>query len=124
MFEKTWLPQALAIGVSYDEFWSMNPHIINLLMEGHKLKMRMEDEQMWMFGIYIQSAVSVAIEKNLAGKKAKQKYIDKPIMQEVCEDDGLTQEEIDEREINKMILAEEQWIASARMKGLPETVIN
>lgn len=124
MFEKTWLPQALAIGVTYDEFWKMNPHIINILLEGHKLKMRMQDEQMWMFGIYIQSAVSVAIEKNLAGKKAKQKYIDKPIMQNIDEDDGLTQEEIDERELKKMILAEEQWIMAAKMKGLPETVIN
>lgn len=124
MFEKTWLPQALAIGVTYDEFWKMNPHIINILLEGHKLKMRMQDEQMWMFGIYIQSAASVAIEKNLAGKKAKQKYIDKPIMQNIDEDDGFTQEEIDERELKKMILAEEQWIMAAKMKGLPETVIN
>ena len=35
-----------------------------------------------------------------------------------------TQEEIDERELRKMILAEEQWMAVAKMKGLPETVIN
>lgn len=45
-------------------------------------------------------------------------------MQDIEDDTGLTQEEIDERELRKMILAEEQWMAVAKMKGLPETVIN
>lgn len=78
---------------------------------------------MWFMGVYVQSAVSVAIERNLAGKKAKSKYLEKPIMQDIEDDTGLAQEEIDERELRKMILAEEQWMAVAKMKGLPETVI-
>lgn len=123
MFEKTWLPQALAIGVSYSDFWNMNPHIISILLEGHRLKMRMQDEQMWMLGMYIQSAVSVAIEHNFAGKKAKSKYIDKPIMQNIEEETGLTQEEIDERELKKMLLAEKQWQITHSMHNLPETII-
>lgn len=34
-------------------------------------------------GSYVLSAVSVAVEHCLAGRKAKSKYIDKPIMQEI-----------------------------------------
>lgn len=37
---------------------------------------------MWMMGMYVQNAVSVAVEHNLAGRKAKSKYIDKPILQD------------------------------------------
>ena len=88
-----------------------------------KLKMRMQDEQMWMLGMYVQSAVSVAIEHNLAGKKAKSKYFDKPIMQNIEDDTGLTQEEIDERELRKMLLAEKQWQVAHGVNNLPKTII-
>ena len=33
-----------------------------------------------------------------------------------------TQEELDNREIQRMILAEEQWIKNDRRRGLPETL--
>lgn len=78
---------------------------------------------MWLMGQYVLSAVSVAVEHCLAGKKAKREYIKEPILSKVCEDDGLTQEEIDERELRKMLFAEEQWAMNDRKRGLPETKI-
>lgn len=81
MFEKEWLPYALSIGISYNDFWHMNPRRIKAFEEAHKLKAKMQDEQMWLMGIYIQSAVSVAVEHNLAGRKATSKYIEKPFLQ-------------------------------------------
>ncbi len=42
----------------------------------------MLDEQMWCMGAYIHSAVLSAVEKNLAGKKSKANYVEKPFMQE------------------------------------------
>lgn len=46
-------------------------------------------------GSYILSAVSVAIEGVLVGKKSKLKYIDKPILQQIEEENKpLSEEEI------------------------------
>lgn len=78
---------------------------------------------MWNMGIYIESAVRVAIDRSLNGRKANQEYTKEPMLFEFNKDEGLTQEEIDERELRKMISYEEMWIASARIKGLPETKI-
>lgn len=78
---------------------------------------------MWNMGIYIESAVRVAVDRSLNGRKANQEYIKEPMLFELNKDEGLTQEEIDERELRKMISYEEMWIASARIKGLPETKI-
>lgn len=80
MFENEWFPYANAIGVSWQEFWGMNPHIINLIVKGRKEKIKQQDYLAWLFNQYTLSAVSVAVEHNFAGKKAKQKYVEKPFM--------------------------------------------
>ena len=36
---------------------------------------------MWFMGQYVYSAVSTAVEHNLAGRKAKSEYLKKPAMQ-------------------------------------------
>lgn len=76
-----------------------------------------------MMGMYALSAVSVAIEHNFAGRKAKSEYIKEPLLSKAFENDGLTEEEIEEREMIREILAMEQWIANDKRKGLPETTI-
>lgn len=78
---------------------------------------------MWRNGQYTLSAVLVAVEHCLAGKKAKSEYIKEPILKNVSENIELTQDEIDNREIQRMIMAEEQWIKNDKKRGLPETVI-
>lgn len=83
------------MGVSWQEFWSMNPRIIKLLIKGHEEKIKEQDYLSWIFGQYTLSAVSVAIEHCLAGRKAKSKYIDKPIMQQIEEKNKpLSEEEL------------------------------
>lgn len=97
MFENEWFPKANAIGVSWQEFWGMNPHIIKLLIKGHEEKIKEQDYMAWLSNQYTLSAVSVAVEHCLAGRKAKSKYIEKPIMQEIeekqQENKPLTEEE-------------------------------
>lgn len=61
----------------------MNPHIINLLIKGHREKIKEQDHLAWLFGQYTLSAVMVAVEHNLAGRKAGSKYIEKPLLQEI-----------------------------------------
>ncbi len=61
----------------------MNPHIIKLLLKGHEEKIKEQDYLSWLFNQYTLSAVSVAVEHCLAGKKAKSQYIKQPILQEI-----------------------------------------
>ena len=74
-------------------------------------------------GNYILSAVSVAVEHCLAGRKAKTEYIKEPIMSRTYEEDVLTEEEKYEQEVKKALFAEEMWIRAGKEKNLPETII-
>ncbi|MCI8514115.1 MAG: hypothetical protein HFI93_05735 [Lachnospiraceae bacterium] len=69
------------------------------------------------------SAVTTAIERNFAGKKAKSEYIREPLLSKVFENDGLTEKQIQEKEIRKALLNEQKWITAAQTKGMPKTVI-
>ena len=107
----------------------MNPRIYKLHViaynEKTKREMIQQDERIWSaVGNYVLSAVTVAIEKNLAGKKAKATYIKEPLLRHYGENDGLTEEEIAEKEMLKAIANEEKWIIASKLKGLPETIIN
>lgn len=73
----------------------MNPHIINLLMKGHYEKIKEQDYFAWLFNQYTLSAVSVAVEHNLSGRKARSKYIEKPLLQEIEKKNApMTEDEI------------------------------
>lgn len=74
------MPYALSIGIDEKTFWTLNPHKIKPYKKAYKLKMEERDAEMWRMGIYVQSAVAVAVEHNLAGRKAKSKYIEQPIL--------------------------------------------
>lgn len=91
----------------------------------HKQKIKEMDCLMWKwFGDYAMSAVFVAVERNLLGKKSKSEYIKEPALSKAIEESELTEEQRYERELQKALAAEEQWIAVGKIKGLPETVIN
>lgn len=91
--------------------------------KAYRLKLQQQDNQMHIMGMYVLSAVSTAIEHNFAGKKAKSKYIKEPLMSQFLENYGLTEEEIQEKEIRKAILTEQRYMAMAINKRLPETII-
>lgn len=82
------------MGVTWQEFWGMNPHIIKCLQKGHEERMKQEDylQYLW-WGRYGLSAVSVAVEHCLAGRKAKSKYVDKPVLEEIAEQNKPMSEE-------------------------------
>lgn len=87
------------MGVPYELFWHLNPKKIKAFEEAYKLKRKVEDEQMWLMGMYVNNAVSVAIDHALNGRKAKSKYFEKPIMEQVKDNnpDLMTEEEKLER---------------------------
>lgn len=92
--------------------------------KAHKIKIAEQDnlQHMW-WGNYGVSALIVAIDRCFGGKKSKAEYIKDPILSKAFENDGLTEEEIQEKELRKALLAEEQWIIAGKQKGLPETII-
>lgn len=124
LFENEWFPQANAMGVTWQEFWGMNPHIIKCLQKGYEEKIRQEDylQHIW-WGSYGLSAVSIAVEHCLAGSKAKTKFIENPIFSKVSENEEFAEEQIYKNKVKKTLLAEEQWIMASKQKGLPETII-
>lgn len=71
MIERTWLVQALAIGISHTDFWGMNPHILKLYFDAHA---KIRDEQnamMHLQGIYFRDAIASTIGNAFNKKGAK-----------------------------------------------------
>lgn len=92
--------------------------------KAHKIKIAEQDNLQYMWwGNYGVSALIVAIDRCFGGKKSKAEYIKDPILSKAFENDGLTEEEIQEKELRKALLSEEQWIIAGKQKGLPETII-
>lgn len=74
--------------------WS-SPADMKPYLKAHNEELKEKDYLAWIQGQYTLSAVSVAVEHCLAGRKAKSKYIKKPLLQELEEQNGpMTEEEI------------------------------
>ena len=116
------MPYALLIGMSASEFWQSNPHTMKPYTKSYMLRKEQNDNGMWIMGQYILSAVSVSLEHCLSGKKARSKYLEQPILKDYFQNQDLTQEERDRKELEKMLSAERQWQARYKTQGLPETV--
>ncbi|MCM1225152.1 MAG: hypothetical protein NC548_62945 [Lachnospiraceae bacterium] len=110
-------------GFTADMIDMSSPADLEPYSKAYKLQLQQQDSQLHVMGMYVLSAVSTAIEHNFAGKKAKSEYIKEPLLSKAFENDGLTEEEIQEKEIRKAILTEQRYMAMAINKGLPETII-
>lgn len=118
------MPFALTIGVPYETFMHLVPNELRSFYKSYKQKQRVRDEEMWMYwGNYGISALIVALDRCFSGKKSEAEYIKKPLMSKAFENEGLTEEEVQEKELRKAITAEEQWMIVGKRKGLPETII-
>ena len=111
-------------GFSIDEIDWACPADLEPYVQAHKMEQKENDSMAWLYcGNYVLSAISVALEHCLAGSKAKSEYIKEPAMMKLGEYDGLTQAEIDERELRKMLLAEKQWQMAGDRSHLPRTIM-
>lgn len=97
----------------------MNPRIIGIHVKGHNKKIKEIDSIMWHMGLYIQSAVAVAIEHNFA-ENPQSEYVKCPILQEECEEDSVTNKETNEE---CAVFEMQQRINLLRQQGLPESPI-
>lgn len=87
-------PQAYAIGISWEQFWSFNPRIIKAYMKAYEQRMIQQDYLNWINGQYTLSAVLYAVEHCLSGKKAKTEYIKRPVLQEMQKNNITNEEEL------------------------------
>lgn len=85
------LPYYLSIGISAEEFFHSTPRILKAYSKGYMLKMKRYDEMIYSIcGNYVLSAVAVAVEHCLAGRKAKAEFIKTPMLKDL----GKSKEEI------------------------------
>lgn len=102
-----------------EEFKHMTPKELWYCVKGERIKQKIKDEEMWRMGIYVQAAVSVAVEHNLAGRKARSKYIEKPLLQSVFEVKEKSTYKESQEEI--AVFEMKQRIKALRAQGLPES---
>ena len=68
----------VALGLTKNEVMSACPVEVEYVFEAQKIRKRLDDQSNWELGMYIESAVSTAVEHNLAGRKARSEYVDEP----------------------------------------------
>lgn len=87
------------MGVSYHEFWTLNPRSLNVIIEGYKLKRKVHDEEQWYLGGYMFHAVTVALGNAFRKKNEKPKsyfeILEEPFMQSVEMAEQRKQKQID-----------------------------
>lgn len=110
-------------GLSVNEIDWSSPADMKPYLKAHKEELKEKDYLAWLSNQYTLSAVLVAVEHCLAGKKAKSEYVKELLLSRIFENEELTEEQIQKKEINKAILAEKRSITISRIKGLPETII-
>lgn len=69
------------MGMSKNEFMHSTPKVLNAYRKGYEIKLQTIDTLAWQFcGNYMLSAIMVAMDKAFSGRRAKMKYIEKPIL--------------------------------------------
>lgn len=71
----------MAFGASRLEVFDSCPNDLECYVTAQKMRDEHEDIMQWRLGQYIEIAVATAVEHNLGGKKAKSKYLEKPMSQ-------------------------------------------
>ena len=89
----------MQIGISYDIFWNITPHELDIMLEAYKEQQRHNNYMMWVNGIYMVSALSATVG-NMFKKKGTEpnKYLEKPLpmfeeRRELTEKEKLTEEQ-------------------------------
>lgn len=96
-FTKEWFPQCMAIGITWEQFWEMNPRIVNAHIEGHKLFIKEQNALYHLEGAYTVKALEATVGNMFKKKGVKAiEYPAKPFDLEGASNDspdGMTEEE-------------------------------
>lgn len=97
MFENEWFPLANSIGISWSDFWNMNPRIIKLMIKGNrereKRDLEIKNALAHLQGQYFVEAIMATVCNQLSGKTGKKhEYPKKPY--EINKNQELTEDEL------------------------------
>ena len=76
-----WCAFYMAIGVPYEEFWYGDYCRLKYYVESYIQKKKMDNEMLWLQGMYNYQAFSTVMDAfgaGLSGKRTKSKYAEKP----------------------------------------------
>ena len=66
--------------MTYDQYWHGDPWSLKYYKDAHNLRNRRENEMLWVNGIYMVNALSVAIGNAFSKKGTPpKKYLEKPL---------------------------------------------
>lgn len=97
-YEKELLPYALSIGITRSEFWHLTMRQYMTHRKAYEIKLKNDDNIAWRNNMYTLRAVAVAVEHILNGNKAKSKYFEKPLLEQLEEEGKLETEMMTESE--------------------------
>ena len=92
-------PQARAIGITWEEFWKMNPRILDLHIKAHQEWIKEQDYLAWLQGRYIYHGFSVALSKSFS-KNSTAEYPEIPYLEKTSSEEEKAQR-IDEEQKKK-----------------------
>lgn len=78
MIENTWLVYSLSIGISYADFWHMNPHIIGIFKKAHEDRIREQNVMLHIQGLYVRDAIASTIGNAFRGNHKAYEYPKEP----------------------------------------------
>lgn len=84
------MPEALALGVSEERFWHMNPHRLRPYIKAKQIRNEEDDRSAWLRGLYVHKAI-VAVLPVPKGQK-HQEYPKKPYLDGYSKDHELNGE--------------------------------
>lgn len=89
----------MKIGISYELFWNITPHEMEIMVEAYKEQQKHINYMMWINGMYIISALSATVG-NMFRKRGSEpgKYMEEPLpvfkeRRELTEEEKLTEEQ-------------------------------
>lgn len=100
------MPEYLAIGVLEERIMDGTPNDLKPFSEAYSIKMKMEDERMWMQGQYFLFAIMHGMSR-LSKKGKNIDYPDKPILENQTEkpkEENLTEDK-KKREREKLLMS-------------------
>lgn len=107
-FENEWYIPASETGISYWEFWDMNPRILEVRSIAYERQVKKQDRDMWQMGQYIHAAFSVVLGNAFRKKGASPlSYPKEPMMSDYFDtlDDPEKHERLAMLEMDRYIAA-------------------
>ncbi len=73
-------PYYMSYGMTYDQYWHGDPWCLKDYRTAHNLRMREQNQMLWIQGLYSMNALSVVIGNAFSKKGSPpRKYLEKPL---------------------------------------------